>query len=218
MRFLVLIVGLVAAVLLPFALWGEKLTALFSGDGAIEWVRGWGAWGSLAVIALLVADLFLPIPGTPLMSAAGYVYGMWVGGLLSSAGSFLSGLLAYGLCRQFGQKAALRLVGEVELARYQQLFARSGAWLVALSRWLPVLPEVIACLAGLLGMPFRTFVVALACGALPMGFAYAGIGAAGHTRPQVALILSALLPIALWVGVQWVQRRFAAPRDERPRA
>ena len=208
MRFFVLVVVLVAAVLLPFALWGETFAAWFSGDGAITWVRGWGAWGSLAVMGLLIADLFLPIPGTPLMSAAGYVYGIWIGGLVSSAGSFLSGLLAYGLCRQFGPGAALRLTGPAELARFQQIFARRGAWLVALSRWLPVLPEVIACLAGLLGMPFRTFAAALACGALPMGFAYAAIGAAGHTEPEVALILSALLPIVLWVGAQWIQRRF----------
>jgi uncharacterized membrane protein YdjX (TVP38/TMEM64 family) len=204
MRLLLFVICLAVLILLPFLFWGDAFTQWFSGDAGTAWLRSWGAWSWLAVLVLLVGDLFLPVPATPVMSAAGYLFGFWFGGLLSATGSFLSGLLAYGLCRKFGRRAAARLAGEAELARGEAIFARRGAWLVALSRWLPLMPEVVSCLAGLARMPFGVFALALACGCLPMGFAYAAIGAAGHDRPGLALGLSAAVPVVLWLIVQRV--------------
>ncbi|MCE9608708.1 MAG: VTT domain-containing protein [Chthoniobacter sp.] len=207
MRLLVIALVLGVALCLPFVFWGGQFTEWFTGESAIAWIRGWGAWGWLAVIALLMADLFLPIPATAVMSAAGFVYGPLVGGLLSATGSFAAGLTGYGLCRGFGRAFAVRLAGEKELTEHTALFQRSGAWLVAASRWLPLLPEVVSCLAGLTRMPFRTFATALACGAVPMGFVFAGIGASGHARPGLALGLSILVPPVLWLAVRPFLRR-----------
>jgi uncharacterized membrane protein YdjX (TVP38/TMEM64 family) len=71
---------------------------------------------------------------------------------------------------------------------------------VLTSRWLPILPEAVACLAGLARMPFRTFLAALAVGSLPTGFAFAGIGAIASERETLAVILSATLPVAAWLA------------------
>jgi uncharacterized membrane protein YdjX (TVP38/TMEM64 family) len=202
MRLFALVIALTGALLIPFLLWGGAFERALNFQAGVEWLRSWGGAGSIVVVVLLVADLFLPIPATPLMSAAGYLYGPALGGLLSAGGSFLSGMLAYGLCRGFGRGAARRLAGEDELQRAEQFFARRGAWLVVLSRWLPLLPETIACLAGLTRMSIRRFVVALICGCVPMGFAYAAIGATGTEHPALALSLSAIVPAVLWAVVQ----------------
>ena len=77
-----------------------------------------------------------------------------------------------------------------------------GAWLVVLSRWLPIFPEVIACLAGLARMPPLSFFAALACGSAPLGFVFAAIGHAGVSHPVLAIALSAGLPPLLWLAVQ----------------
>ena len=207
MRLFALAVVLALAVLLPFVFWGDTFTQWLGDDAAVQSLRGFGAWGWTIAIILLVGDLFLPIPATPIMSAIGYLYGAWVGGLISAGGSFLSGMLAYVLCRNFGRRAAVWLAGEMELARSEVWFRERGAWLVALSRWLPILPEVVACLAGLARMPPGRFTMALACGSVPMGFAYAGIGAAGKEYPNLALALSAIVPALLWGAVQWIWRR-----------
>jgi membrane protein DedA with SNARE-associated domain len=69
---------------------------------------------------------------------------------------------------------------------------------VALSRALPILPEVMACTAGLVRMPFRKFMAALACGSLPTGMLFALIGAAGREAPAWALAFSVLVPAGLW--------------------
>ena len=192
---------------LPFLIWGDQFMQWFTGDAAIQWIRGWGAWGWLAVIGLLMSDLFLPIPATPVMSAAGFLYGTWIGGLVSSVGSVAAGLLGYWLCRGFGRGLALRLTGEKELAENETLFRRSGPWIVAASRWLPLLPAVISCLAGLTRMPARTFTLALICGSVPMSFVYAAIGAAGQENPKLAIGLSVLVPPVLWVVVRLFTRR-----------
>ena len=184
---------------IPFALWGDDFMRWFTGDAAVRWIRNWGSWGWLAVVSLLVADLLLPIPATPVMSAAGFIYGTVVGGTLSALGSFAAGMAGYALCRSFGRKVAVKLAGERELANHETAFQRNGPWLVAASRWLPLLPEVISCLAGLMRMPLSVFAASLACGALPMGFVYAAIGAAGQDNPKLALLLSITVPPLLWL-------------------
>jgi uncharacterized membrane protein YdjX (TVP38/TMEM64 family) len=206
MRLVWLTLALALAVIIPFAIWGGRFEQWLTLEGTVATVRSWGAWGWLGVIALLVGDLFLPIPATPVMSAAGYLYGWFAGGLLAATGSFVAGTTAYLLCRGFGHSVAERIVGPEDLEKGHALFVRRGAWLVALSRALPVLPEVIACLAGLTEMPRRTFFVSLACGSLPLGFVYAGIGAAGVERPVLALGLSAGIPVGLWLVAKRVWR------------
>ncbi len=207
MRLLTTSIILAVVLCVPFLIWGDAFMAKFSGDSAVAWIRGWGAWGWLAVIGLLVSDLFLPIPATPVMSAAGYLYGTLAGGLVGAAGSFAAGMVGYALCRAFGRGIAARLAGERELEQHETLFQRSGPWIVAASRWLPLLPEVVSCLAGLTRMPLRVFALSLACGSIPLGFVYAAIGAAGQDHPGLAVALNVIVPPVLWLAVHLVLRK-----------
>ncbi len=85
---------------------------------------------------------------------------------------------------------------------------------MALSRWLPVMPEVIACLAGMARMPWRRFVLATACGSVPLGFTFAAIGVWGHDNPGMAIVLSAGLPPVLWAIVRpFVMRKRESAED-----
>ncbi len=202
MRLAAVFAALVLLVVVPFWIWGEALERLFSQDGAASWLNSYGEWAWVAGICLLMLDLVLPVPGTAVMAGLGLVYGPVAGGLIAFVGSLASGSLGYLACRIAGRRAARFLLGARELQRGEQLFARAGGWLVVLSRWLPVFPEVIACMAGLTRMPGRTFALALACGSLPLAFAFAAVGHLGAERPALALTLSACAPPVLWVVVQ----------------
>jgi uncharacterized membrane protein YdjX (TVP38/TMEM64 family) len=204
MRFILLFIALVAIVLIPFFIWGDTLMGFFSWEHSLEWLKGYGSWAWAIAIVLLIADLFLPLPATIIMAALGYIYGPLVGGLLSAAGSFASGVLAYWLCRMLGENAATKLLGKKEYERGKKISAQVGGWVVALSRWLPVFPEVIACMAGLMRMPLKYFYLSLACGSLPLGFTYAIIGNSGNENPTLAIGLSALLPPMIWFVVSRV--------------
>jgi uncharacterized membrane protein YdjX (TVP38/TMEM64 family) len=198
-RFWHLIAALLVLIIAPFCIWGGWFEKMLDLQGAKAWMESLGAWAWLGGVALLISDLVLPVPSTVVMSALGLVYGWFWGGIASVAGAVLAGLVAYGLCRKFGHRPALWLAGDEGLAKGEKLFrSQRGGWLVALSRWMPVLPEAVACLAGLAKMPFRVFFVALLSGCVPLGFTFAAIGALGVERPGVAIALSALVPVGLY--------------------
>lgn len=204
---IILVVVLLVLIIGPFVIWGAKFDATLSLEGARGWMEQYGRWAWLAGIALLVADIALPIPSTVVMSALGWMYGWWWGGLICTAGSILSGIVAYVMCRILGRPAARWIAGDDGLARGEELFAKGGGWLVALSRWTPVLPEAVACLAGIVRMPWRTFLLALTCGSVPLGFAFAAIGHVGQNNPGLALLLSGAVPVTLWfIGGRLVKK------------
>jgi uncharacterized membrane protein YdjX (TVP38/TMEM64 family) len=198
---------ILAGIIVPFVIWGAWFDSVLSLEGARKWMEGYGSWAWAAGIALLVSDIVLPVPSTVVMSALGWMYGWWVGGLICAAGSMLSGIIAYAACRWLGRGAALYLAGEDGLRRGEEIFEKRGGWLVALSRWMPVLPEAVACLAGLSRMRRRVFLPALACGSIPTGFAFAAIGHLGHSEPGWAITLSGIVPVVLWLAAARVLKR-----------
>jgi uncharacterized membrane protein YdjX (TVP38/TMEM64 family) len=207
MRLIGLMLVLCVFSLLGWWMFGQGLEEAWDVEllaGRFEEAKGW-AW--LVGIGLLLADLLLPIPGTIVMSALGAVYGFWLGGLLASTGSMLAGMIGYGVGKFFKEPFAKRWLGEKDFEKGRAMFSNNGAWVVAVSRALPILPEVLACMAGLLRMPFRKFTIALACGSVPMGFLFAWIGVLGRDYPSWGLGFSLLVPAALWGSAAWWGRR-----------
>jgi uncharacterized membrane protein YdjX (TVP38/TMEM64 family) len=161
---------------------------------ALGHYEGW-AWA--VGIALIWADLLLPVPQTAVIAALGIVYGTLIGGLLGSVGLITGGLLGYGLMRTAARRFAQRVAG-ARLRRMESLFERGGAWAIVLTRSLPFsVPEIMVLLAGIAGMKMRTFAAALTIGSVPAAFAFAAIGAGWADRPVLALAVGYLLPILL---------------------
>ncbi|MCB1094729.1 MAG: VTT domain-containing protein [Verrucomicrobiae bacterium] len=198
MRLLWLFLGLTAVVLISFAIWGDGFESQFTVEGSIAWLRSHGNWAWFAAIMLLASDLVLPIPSTVVFTALGILYGPWLGGLIGTVGFALGGFIAYGACRGFGERIAQRLLGDRDYQRGRQLFEKAGGWIVVLSRWLPVLPEVISCIAGLTRMPVAQYSIALICGSAPVAFAFAVLGHAGRDQPMLAVIASMVMAPILW--------------------
>lgn len=212
-RLLIVFLVLATLVIVPFLIWGDRIEERMTFEATVAAMESSRSWAWAVGVGVLVLDLFLPVLGTVVMSALGVVYGWFWGGLIAATGSVGAGLLAYGLCRSLGRRAALWMAGEKGLAEGERLFGgETGGWIVALSRWMPVLPEVVACLAGLSRMPFGRFLAALCAGSVPMGFVFALIGAEGVVQPGLALALSAGLPPLIWGVFQMVMRRLAAKR------
>lgn len=207
MKWLIIFFALVSFVLFPFLFFGDFFENLFSETGSVEWIQSFENVGWLIGILLLVADIFLPLPGTIIMAALGYIYGPFLGGLLAFLGSFLSGLTAYFLCRIYGINFAIKIIGEEDYLKGKLLFYNQGGWFVALSRWLPILAEVSACMAGLAKMPKREFLIALICGSLPMGFLFAFFGYLGKEVTSLGLILNFVAPAILWFVASYLLRK-----------
>jgi uncharacterized membrane protein YdjX (TVP38/TMEM64 family) len=198
MRIYFVVAAIVLAMVTPLFIFGDQIDDAFGGEAGLARLQSYGAWAWAVGIGLIVSDLILPVPSTAVIAGLAMIYGPVLGGLLGGIGSLLAGLVAYGGCRLLGPKAARFLLGDTSLGKLQQFFAVYGLWAIALSRWMPLLPEALCCLAGLARMRFLPFLAALACGSFIMGFVFAFLGQAYIDQPAVGLILSALIPLAIW--------------------
>ncbi|HET6442766.1 MAG TPA: VTT domain-containing protein [Phycisphaerae bacterium] len=199
---------LAALFMLGFFLWGERFERLFSQRACAEWFAESRSYAWAVAIGLLVADLLLPIPATGVLAALGSVYGVALGALVGAVGSTLAGLAGYGLARLAGRRGARRLASEEELARFQSIFNRWGGYAVLVSRALPILPEVMAVLAGLARMRFSRFLAALLLGASATALVFAWLGYASREAPWWGLLTATVIPLAVWpVFVRLALRR-----------
>lgn len=202
LRLLLLVLALMVLTVAPFLVWGGEIEARLAEDGVAGWMRQFGAWAWLAGIALIASDIALPVPSTAVMAAIGIIYGPFLGGLICASGSILAGMAGYLVCRLIGPATVEKLAGADGLAQARALFDRYGGWIVAGSRWLPILPETISFLAGLTGMPVRPYLAALTCGAVPLGFVFATAGYVGSDNAVLTMAICAVAPLALWVLVR----------------
>lgn len=218
-RLFILFIALAVLFLIPFVIWGDAMD--WNQESAARLLQDFGNWAWLVALVALAADLALPIPATAVMAALGFLYGPWMGALLGTIGFSSSALIAYWLCATWGRPAALRFVGEKDLEEGKRLFDAMGGWLIVVSRWLPLFPETISCMAGLIRMPWSRFALAVVCGSLPISLVFAWIGHSGAERPLTAILASALAPPALWAVVQIAilrkKRRLGIQSDSRDR-
>ena len=177
---------------------------------AVLTLRQYEGWAWAVGIALIWADLVLPIPQTAVIAALGIIYGTLLGGLLGTFGLITGGLLGYGLMLTSARRFAQRFAGPGSLRKMESLFDRGGAWAIVLTRSLPYsVPEAMAFLAGLARMPMGKFITALTIGSVLTAFAFAAIGAGWADQPILALAVSYVLPILLLPIVLYLIRRRA---------
>ena len=188
---------LILFVVIPFLIWGEALTALMSPDpetGSFGDSEGW-VWA--IGIGLLIADIFIPIPTTAIIAGLGVVYGAVFGAVFAIIGSMLAAIVGYAIGRWLGRPVAQRFLGDA-MAGGERIFASYGGWIVAASRWLPVLPEVVSMVAGVSRFHFPTFFFAALCGVVPFSIVFALVGHLGAEQPVWTMAASAVAPLVLW--------------------
>ena len=194
MRSGLIVIGVLSLVLVSCA----TIPTPQEANDALLAVRRDGSWAWALGIALIWADLLLPIPQTTVIAALGIIYGTLLGGLLGSLGLITGGLLGYGLMFTSARRLVQRFAGRQSLHRMESLFDRRGAWAIVLTRSLPYsVPEVMVFLAGIAGMPMGKFIAASTIGSVPTAFVFAAIGAGWADQPILALMVSYVLPILL---------------------
>ncbi|MBM4156924.1 MAG: VTT domain-containing protein [Lentisphaerae bacterium] len=173
--------------------------------------------GRLAVAGviggLLAGDLVLPVPSSVLMTLAGAFLGTAAGTAVSFAGAMASALIGFAVCRRFGHAAFRRFAGEADADRVTRFLRDYGVWGILLSRSVPMLTEVVSCVAGLSDLPFRTFASLAAAGTLPICAVYAWAGARASDPSGLgwAVLIAFLVPAAGFAAV----RRFSLARPRK---
>ncbi|MDN4504423.1 VTT domain-containing protein [Alteromonadaceae bacterium BrNp21-10] len=120
------------------------------------------------VVVLLFADLFIAVPTLTLCILSGYFLGLTIGGMAAFTGMTLAGGGGYWLSRRYGNRILKRLLpNESQRQELVVSFQRHGIIMILLSRAMPILPEVSACLAGMTKMPFSRFLMAWSAVSIP---------------------------------------------------
>ena len=197
-KLILLMILLTVAFALVYEWCGQSFETLFSQQKCIEWFMDIKPFAWMIGILLLISDILLPVPATGIMAALGAVYGPFVGGVASTAGSVCAGITGYGIARFLGQKASTRIASQEEIERFKFFFDNWGAYAIILARILPILPEVTTILAGLSRMKFQRFFLALMAGCLPVSFLFSWMGSYSGFSPGTGIVLAVFLPALLW--------------------
>jgi uncharacterized membrane protein YdjX (TVP38/TMEM64 family) len=169
-----------------------------------RWIVHAGGGSAATIIALLAADLFLPIPSSLIMVLSGAAFGVVWGALLSIIGSVGGEWLGFELVRHYGRRASAKIVGDDEIDRLSRVFARHGAAAVAVTRALPVVMETMSVVAGLSTMTRRVFLIASLLGTGPIVFVYAYAGAVSR---QTGSLVPAIVMLVAVAALGWVVYR-----------
>lgn len=173
-----------------------------------------GAATALATTALLVVDVFIPVPSSLVMIANGAFFGAVGGTILTLVGALGAAALGWALGR-WGSRPAERWIPAQERARARAMVERWGALAVIASRPVPILAEAVAIAGGLSGMRLGRLAGAALLGSLPAAVLYGVTGATSARLDSALLVFGLVLAVAgltWWIGTRAGDRlRSASP-------
>jgi uncharacterized membrane protein YdjX (TVP38/TMEM64 family) len=183
---------------------------------ARRWVAGAGLAGPLVFVVVGGALGLALFPGQVTATIAGVLFGAAAGTALALAAALLGAGLSLLVARWLGADALLALLGP-RGRRWRAWLAANGFAAVLACRLAPATPSgLVNYLAGLLGLPARAFLAAVALGALPKTIAYVTLGGA-LSDPWSARGATAVgLYIAAAAGGTLVARRLLRSRPVAP--
>ena len=182
---------------LAFAVMGDWLESIFDAENCVRIFRENKIMGGFLAVGLFIADLFLPLPATGIMAALGKVYGVVMGTVLTTLGILATGIIGYLISRFFGKKFP-NLLGDVEQAKaMQRVFEKHGPALIILSRFTPILPEIVIILAGLNWLSWRRFIIPLTLSGIFVGLCFSLLGQIIESI-WLGMILASVIPLFLW--------------------
>jgi uncharacterized membrane protein YdjX (TVP38/TMEM64 family) len=192
---------MLAVILVPFAVAGARMDAWSLAQ--LQALADRRAMVALLVVALLAADVLLPVPSSIVATLAGATLGMAAGALATCTGMVAGCVIAYGAGRWAGAPAAARLVGPGEAARLHELSRSHGAWVLVLTRAVPVLAEASTLMAGAARMPFARFLSVTTAANLGIALVYAAVGAFAASVQSFLLAVAGavLVPLAARIAL-----------------
>ena len=179
------------------------------------WVSGFGWWGPVLIIALMIAQTLLSaVPMILVLLVSVLAYGPIWGGLLGWGGATLAAILGYGIARVFGETLQDKFVTPQIRDVIAKNVARYGALAILALRLSPLVPsDGVSFVAGLLKMNFASFMLGTLGGVTPLVIAVAYFGSdferlTGLVIGVTAISLSTLIG---WILYDILQKRKKQP-------
>ena len=203
----------VLAVLLTLFLW--KWLSSFSQEGLRDYIRSFGAASWLVFLLLQSLQVFIAlIPGELLESAAGFIFGPWVGTLLCYFGISLASALVFFLTRRFGVKLVEVFVSREKINSLRFLNTqKKRSILLFLLFFIPGTPkDLFTYFAGLTDISFGSFLAISLVARIPsvLSSTFGGhlLGEGRYGGAIVLYGITAVVSLCGLVGYKaWVKRK-----------
>lgn len=216
-------IGGIVALLLSYLLFAEvrqfvaqAYELLISDDrSAIQnWVAGFGAWGPILIIALMIAQtLISAVPMILILIISVLAYGPVWGGLLGWGGAIVAAILGYGIARVFGDVLQDKFVTPKLREIIAHNVGKYGAWAILALRLSPLIPsDGVSFVAGLVRMNFLPFLGGTVGGVTPVVIAVAYFGS-DFERLRNLIIVITIISLTALVGYI-VYDKFGRPKHK----
>ena len=207
-RPIALVVVLLLVPIVPFLLFGPSLERMTE-----DWLERPQSPASVALLVtgILATDVFLPIPSSFVNTYAGAQLGIALGTAAAWLGMTLGASGGFALARWCGRPLVERWIAADELQRIEGANERFGAYLIVVTRALPVLAEATVLYLGGTGLAWRRFWPAVALSNLGLAIVYATFGYVAREQGMVAMAL--IVSIALPLVAATIARMLLASRS-----
>jgi uncharacterized membrane protein YdjX (TVP38/TMEM64 family) len=161
---------------------------------------------ALGTVAILSTDILLPIPSSAVSTVAGAQLGILPATAASWLGMTLGAVLGFGLARTFGRALAERLSSADDLSQMDSLSQRYGAWILVVTRALPVLAEAAVLFLGATRLSWRQFLPPVMLSNLGIAAVYSVLGHFARSQGELPLALAAsiALPVLAATMARWL--------------
>lgn len=182
---------------------GALYLGIYHGFSAREFeeaIGSWGAWGVACSIGLMILHSFLPFPAEFLAIANGMVYGPVWGVVITWTGAMLGAYLAFALARALGRPFVEMMVAKKHWHVLDEWAAARGAYLVLVSRFIPVIAfNLVNYAAGLTRISWWTFSWATGIGIMPVTVLMVVMGDYIEVLTWEAWVLLVVAGSVLWL-------------------
>ena len=182
-----------------FAFEGYRMLSSDDRSALQVWVQGFGWWGPVLIIALMIAQTLLSfVPMILVLLVSVMAYGPVYGALLGWFGAIIAALLGYGIGLIFGASLAERFVTPGLRAVIESNVQRYGAWAILALRLSPLVPsDGVSFVAGLVRMRLLPFTLATIAGVTPIAAAVGYFGSSIERLQLGIVVITAFSLIGL---------------------
>lgn len=163
-----------------------------------------GIWTPLVFFLLQLLQIIVaPIPGGTVGLVGGALFGTVWGFLISASGTLAGSIIVFVLAKRFGRPFVLKFASPEVVEKYDHIKESKLTIILFLIFLFPLFPDDMLCfIAGLSGIPVKTFVIIVLLARTPSVFINNMIGAGimddNPTQFIIAVAIYAVLIIVLF--------------------
>lgn len=161
-----------------------------------EYLLDLGNWGYLMYVILFLLSIPLPLPSTPVAIAGGYVFGVWIGTLLTIIGTIIGGSIAFLLIRYYGEPLLEKVVSKHHLHHFNHIFRKRGTNGAIIALAIPAFPsDAVEFMLGLTKIRYHAFLLVIILGNIPRSLLIVALGDQLYTGFTVQAIIIPILAV-----------------------